>query len=160
MIITIASIHLLHFCYGGFLYLALQCLCYIKKDKYCFLPFIYFFNNFVLIIWAYWVFAAARVFSSCGEQELLSSCNAQASHCSGFSWCRAQGLGRAGFSSCSTQLSSRGSQALDHRVNSCGPWAELLCSTWDLPGSGIEPMFPAVAGGFFTTESPGQPSVF
>ena len=121
---------------------------------------LFFFNNFVLIIWVYWVFAAARAFSSCGEQELLSGCNAQASHCSGFSWCRAQALGRAGFSSCSTQLSSCSSKALDHRVNSCGPWAELLCSMWDLPGSRIEPVFPAVAGRFFTTESPGQPSVF
>ena len=28
---------------------------------------------------------------------------------------------------------------------------------WDLPGPGIEPMFPALAGGFFTTEPPGKP---
>ena len=28
---------------------------------------------------------------------------------------------------------------------------------WDLPGSGIEPVFPALAGGFFTTEPPGKP---
>ena len=29
-----------------------------------------------------------------------------------------------------------------------------------LPNSGIEPKFPALAGGFFTTEPPGKPSVF
>ena len=29
---------------------------------------------------------------------------------------------------------------------------------WDLPGSGIKPVSPALAGGFFTTESPGKPS--
>ena len=54
----------------------------------------FFFLWFCLIIyfWLYWVFAAAQTFSSCGEQELLSSCNARASHCSGFSWCRAQAL--------------------------------------------------------------------
>jgi len=27
---------------------------------------------------------------------------------------------------------------------------------WGLPGSGIEPVSPALAGGFFTTESPGK----
>ena len=28
---------------------------------------------------------------------------------------------------------------------------------WDLPGSGIKPVSPAVAGGFFTTEPLGKP---
>ena len=28
---------------------------------------------------------------------------------------------------------------------------------WDLPRSGIEPVFPALAGRFFTTEPPGNP---
>ena len=27
---------------------------------------------------------------------------------------------------------------------------------WDLPGSGIEPVSPTLAGGFFTTEPPGK----
>ena len=27
---------------------------------------------------------------------------------------------------------------------------------WDLPGSGIEPKSPGLAGGFFTTETPGE----
>ena len=31
---------------------------------------------------------------------------------------------------------------------------------WDLPGLGIEPMSPALAGGFFTTEPPGKPRIF
>ena len=30
---------------------------------------------------------------------------------------------------------------------------------WDLPESGIEPMSPALAGEFFTTEPPGKPEV-
>ena len=30
---------------------------------------------------------------------------------------------------------------------------------WDLPGSGIEPISPAVAVGFFTTELPGKPKI-
>ena len=29
----------------------------------------------------------------------------------------------------------------------------------NLPGSGIEPMSPALAGGFFTTEPPGKPAI-
>ena len=32
-------------------------------------------------------------------------------------------------------------------------------SPGDLPDSGIEPVSPAMAGGFFTTEPPGKPSV-
>ena len=31
---------------------------------------------------------------------------------------------------------------------------------WDFPGPGIEPMSPALAGGFFTTEPPGNPPSF
>jgi len=30
---------------------------------------------------------------------------------------------------------------------------------WDLPGPGIEPTSPALAGGFFTTEPSGKPSL-
>ena len=54
-------------------------------------------------------------------------------------------------------LSSRGSRALEHRPNSCGTWAWLLCGMWDLPGSGIKPLSPALAGGFFSGEPPGKP---
>ena len=31
---------------------------------------------------------------------------------------------------------------------------------WDVPGSGIELMSPALAGGFFTTEPPGSPALY
>ena len=33
-------------------------------------------------------------------------------------------------------------------------------SPGDLPDPGIEPVFPALAGGFFTTELPGKPNNF
>ena len=36
-------------------------------------------------------------------------------------------------------------------------WAYLLRSMWHLPRSGIEPVSPALAGRFFTTEPPGKP---
>ena len=53
-------------------------------------------------------------------------------------------------------LSWCGSQTLEHRLNSCAAQAVLLCAMWDLPGPGIKPMSPALAGGFFTTEPPGR----
>ena len=54
-------------------------------------------------------------------------------------------------------LSSCGFLALGHRLSSFGAWAKLLCCMWDLPRSGTEPVSPALAGGFFTTEPPGKP---
>ena len=53
-------------------------------------------------------------------------------------------------------FSGSGSWAPEHRLNSCGTWAELLRGIWDPPRSGIEPVSPASAGGFFTTEPPGK----
>ena len=56
-------------------------------------------------------------------------------------------------------LSRCGSWALEHRLDSCGTRAKLPPNMWDLTGSGIELMSPALAGGFFTTEPPGKPHV-
>ena len=42
------------------------------------------------------------------------------------------------------------------RLSSCGPKAESPHGMWDLPGPGIEPMSPALAGGFLTTVPPGK----
>ena len=44
------------------------------------------------------------------------------------------------------------------RLRSCGTQAQLPRGMWDLPGSGIEPVSPALAGGFFTTEPPRKPN--
>ena len=65
--------------------------------------------------------------------------------------CRAQALGRVGFS-------SRGSEALEPRLSSCGALFSWLLSLWDLPGSGMELVSPALAGRLFTTEPAGKPS--
>ena len=54
-------------------------------------------------------------------------------------------------------LSSCVSWAPEHRLSSCGARAQLLCSMWDLPGPGLEPVSPALAGGFLTTVPPGKP---
>ena len=53
-------------------------------------------------------------------------------------------------------LSSRGSQALERRLCSCGARGYLLCGMWDLPPPGIEPVSPELAGGFLTTAPPGK----
>ena len=77
-------------------------------------------------------------------------CSVQASHCSGFSCCEARALGCMGFINC-------GSQALEQGLSNCDAQVSLLRGVWNLPGSGIEPVSPASAGRFFTTEPPGKP---
>lgn len=37
-------------------------------------------------------------------------------------------------------------------LSSCGTWALLPCSMWNLPGSGIKTKSPALAGGFIMAE--------
>ena len=64
--------------------------------------------------------------------------SARGSHCCGFSCCGALALGHMSFSS-------------------CGLWAKLSHGTWNLPRPGIEPVSPALAGRFSTTEPPGSP---
>jgi len=44
-------------------------------------------------------------------------------------------------------LSSCGSQALEHRLSSCGVCSWLLRGVRDLPGAGVGPVSPALAGG-------------
>ena len=60
------------------------------------------------------------------------------------------GSRRVGFSSC-------GTRALERRLSSCGTRGLLLHGMWDLPGPGLEPVSPALAGGFLTTVPPGKP---
>ena len=112
-----------------------------------------FFKKYISILficfWLCWVFVAARGLSlvaASGDYSLLQ--------CAGFSlrWLlllRGTGSRRVGFSSC-------GSRALERRLSSCGTWAQLLHSMWDLPGPGLEPMSPALADGFVTTAPPGK----
>ena len=40
------------------------------------------------------------------------------------------------------------------RLSSCGSRARLLRGMWNLPRPGLEPMSPALAGGFPTTAPP------
>ena len=43
------------------------------------------------------------------------------------------------------------------RLSNCGSRAQLLRGTWDLPRPGLEPVSPALADRFSTTEPPGKP---
>ena len=42
-------------------------------------------------------------------------------------------------------------------LSRCGAWAELPHGMWNPPRPEVEPMSPALAGGFLTTGSPGKP---
>ena len=70
-----------------------------------------FFWSFIYLFLALWSSLMSRLFSSCGDWGLLSSCGVQ-TYCSGLSYCRAQALELSGFSSCSFCT-------LEHRLNCC-----------------------------------------
>ena len=79
----------------------------------------------------------ARAFSSCGERGPL-------------------------FIAVRGPLTIAASLVAEHRLqtrrlSSCGSRAQLLCGMWDLPRPGVEPVSPALAGGFSTTAPPGKP---
>ena len=53
-------------------------------------------------------------------------------------------------------LDAWASVVVAHMLSSCGARSQLLHGMWDLPGPGLEPMSPALAGGFLTTVPPGK----
>ena len=79
----------------------------------------------------------ARALSSCGERGPL-------------------------FSAVRGPLTMAASLLAEHRLqtrrlSSCGSRAKLLRGMWDLPRPGLEPVSPALTGGFLTTAPPGKP---
>ena len=128
--------------------------------------FIYFFILFIyLFLAALGLHCCAQAFSSCGKQGPLFAVVHGLHpwrwlflhlHGGGFSYCRAQALGAWASIVVAHGLSSCGSQALERRLSSCGAWAQLLRGMWDLPGPGLEPVSPALAGRFLTTAPPGK----
>ena len=122
-------------------------------------PFFFFFLGCVGSLRAGFLVVSRRGYSSL--------------RCGGFFYCGAWALGAQAsvvaarrLSSCSTWalecagFSSCGSRAVERRLSSCGTWAQLLCSMWDLPRPGLEPVSPALAGGFLTAAPPGKsPSI-
>ena len=120
----------------------------MKKISFYFIDFLFVCFYF----WLCWVFVAVR-----GLSLVVASGGYSSLRCAGFSlrWLlllQSTGSRRMGFSSCSTW-----SRALERRPSSCGAWAQLLRGMWDLPRPGLEPLSPALAGGFLTTAPPGKP---
>ena len=108
-----------------------------------------FFNELIYFCLC-WVSLLLGFFSSCSKWVLLSSCNAWASHCGGFSCCRAWVLGCGASVVAIPGLSSTGSIVVAHRL-SCS----MECGIFLEPG--IKPVSPALAGRFFTVEPQGKP---
>jgi len=85
--------------------------------------------SFVLIL-LFWLFGCAGFSLLCG---LRSSCDAQASHCSGFCCCRVQVLELVGFSSHGSRNRGTGSIVVAHRLSyssACGIFLDqrsILC---------------------------------
>ena len=121
---------------------------------------LYFFS-FVcfFLIYLFYLFLAAWVFvAACGLSLVAASRGYSLLWCMSFSlqWLLLlwnMGSRCTGFSSC-------GSRALQHRFSSCDAWVLLLRGMWDLPGPGLEPVPPALAGRFLTTAPPGKPFSF
>ena len=80
-------------------------------------------------------------------------------------------LGVLGLCCCAGHALVAASLVAKHRLghSGTGPWgtgsvvaviqAQWLRGAWDLPGSGIKAVPPALAGGLLTTEPPGKPCV-
>ena len=121
---------------------------------------LFFLKILILCIyfWLCWVFIAAMGFSLVaaswgyslvvGSGLLTGVASLVTDH--GLSGVQAWAVVVHGLSSCS-------SWAPEHRLNGCGTWAWLLHSMRDLSGSGIKPVSPSLANGFFTTEPLGMP---
>ena len=86
----------------------------------------------------HWVFVAVRGLSLVAASGCYSSLQ-----CAGFS------------SRWLLLLRSTGSKCVG--FSGCGARALLLRGMWDLTGPGLEPVSPALAGGFLTTAPPGKP---
>ena len=89
-----------------------------------------------------------KLFSSCGEQELL--CLRGAGFLLGCLPCGARAVGAQASVVAALGSQSMGSAAVVH-----GPCGSV--TWWRLPGPGIKPVSPALAGRLFTTGPPGEP---
>ena len=96
--------------------------------------FFFFFNKFIYLF----------IYFCCVGSSFL---------CEGFLQLRQAGatLHRgARASRCGARLQTR-------RLSSCGSRAQLVCSMWDRPRPGLEPVSPESAGRLSTTAPPGKP---
>ena len=131
----------------------------VGKDNYTIIKQLFQLKKlfYLFYFWLCWVFVAAR-----GLSLVATSRGYPLSRCMGFSlqWLlllQSMGSRRAGFSSCGMQAQQLWLAALERRLSSCGARAQLLRCMWDVPGPRLEPVSPALAGGFLTTAPPGEP---
>ena len=126
-------------------------------------PIVFFFNLCILFlknkfIYLFIIFGCVRsLLLHAGFLLIVASGDYSLLQCAGFSlrWLlllRSTGSRLMGFS-------SYGAWALECRLGSCGVRAQLLHGMWDLPGPGLEPVSPALAGGFLTTAPLGKPLI-
>ena len=111
----------------------------------------FFFFNINLFIYlfifgCFWFFVAVCGFLKLRRAGATLRCSVWASHCSGFCCCGARALG------------ARASVVVARGLGSCGTRGQLPSGMWDLPRPGLEPMSPALAGGFLSTVPPGKPN--
>ena len=118
-----------------------------------------FFNTFIYLFGCVGSSLLRAGFLQLQQAGATPRHGAQASRCDSFSCCGARALGVWASAVVARGLTSCGSWALECRLSSCGAWAWLLHGMWDLPGPGIEPVSPALAGGFLTTVTPGKSQV-
>ena len=111
----------------------------IKKNFFLY-KFIYF-----TYFWLRWVFVVGLGLSLVVASRGYSPLRCAGFSLGGFPCCRARALG------------ARTSVVVAHRLSSCGTRAQW--GMWDLPAPGLEPMSPALAGGFLSTVPPGKPCI-
>ena len=102
-----------------------------------FIYFKIFIYLYIFYFWLQWVFIVAH-----GLSLVVASGGYSSLRCAGFSL---QWL-----------LLSRSTGSRCTGFSGCGPRALLLHGMWDPPGPGLEPVPPALAGGFLTTVPPGK----
>ena len=116
---------------------------FLNFQPMLFFSFLFFFINFFIFLFFFFFLVVlglrfcARAFASCGERGPL-------------------------FIAVHRPLTIAASPVAEHRLqtrrlSSCGSRAQLLRGMWDLPRPGLEPVSPALAGGFSTTAPPGKP---
>ena len=108
----------------------------------------------ILLVIYFWLAGSlllGGLFSSCSKWGLLSRCGVRAFRCGGCSCCRA-GAPRCIWASVVAvpRLSSTGSIVSTHGLSYSEACGIFLNQGWS--------PFPALAGGFLTTEPPGKPS--
>ena len=98
-----------------------------------------YLSKFLIYFWLCWLSRVAAIGG-------YSCCGMWTSHCSGFSRCRARAPGGVGFASV----------VVEHGLSSCVHGLSCPAACGNLSKSGVQPVSPAVASGFVTTEPLGK----